>query len=48
MSNNSAMLLRNKTTFEQFSSIMKAVKDVGEPGFIWVDDLDIALNPLTN
>lgn len=44
-SNNSAVLLRQTTTFEQFQNIMKSVKDVGEPGFIFVDDLDITFNP---
>lgn len=44
-SNNSAVLLRGSTSFEQFSKIMESVKHSGEPGFIWVDDLDIVFNP---
>lgn len=44
-SNNSAMLLRNETTYEEFAKIMESVKHSGEPGFIWVDDLDFTLNP---
>jgi len=44
-SNNSVMLLRNSTTFEEFNSIMESVQHSGEPGFIWVDDLEFTLNP---
>ena len=44
-SNNSAVLLRGEVTFDHFKGIMESVKHSGEPGFIWVDDLDITLNP---
>lgn len=44
-SNNSAMLLRGSVTKEEFEHMMKFVKDYGEPGFIWVDDLDALFNP---
>lgn len=44
-SNNSAMLLRDTTTLEQLQHIMKSVKDVGEPGFIFCDDLESLYNP---
>jgi ribonucleoside-diphosphate reductase alpha chain len=44
-SNNSALLIRNETTKEQFSEIMKSVKDFGEPGFVWADDKEILFNP---
>ena len=44
-SNNSAILVRNKVTPEQFSRIFKFSKEFGEPGFIWVDDRDILTNP---
>lgn len=44
-SNNSVMLLRDSTTFEEFQEIMKSVQHSGEPGFIWVDDLEFTLNP---
>lgn len=44
-SNNSALLLRNETTKEQFSSLMKNVKEFGEPGFVWADDTDFIVNP---
>lgn len=44
-SNNSVVLLRNKTTKEQFESIIESVKDYGEPGFIWTDNEDFVYNP---
>lgn len=44
-SNNSVILVRNEVTREEFSEIMKSVKDFGEPGFIWVDDKNICFNP---
>ncbi len=44
-SNNSAMLLRGSTTAEQFHKLMKSVREFGEPGFIFTDDLDATFNP---
>jgi len=44
-SNNSAVLLRNQTTREQFAKLMKSVKEFGEPGFVWTDHLDMTFNP---
>ena len=44
-SNNSVALLRNETTREEFASFMQSVKEFGEPGFVWVDDLDVIVNP---
>ncbi len=44
-SNNSAMLLRDSTTREQFSKLMESVKEFGEPGFVWTDDLEATFNP---
>jgi intein/homing endonuclease len=44
-SNNSAALLRSTTTREQFAKLMASTKEYGEPGFIWIDDLDIGFNP---
>jgi ribonucleoside-diphosphate reductase alpha chain len=44
-SNNSAALLKGKVTREEFSKLMKSTKEFGEPGFIWMDDLDIGMNP---
>ena len=44
-SNNSALLLRNKTSKERFSKLMKSVKEFGEPGFVWADHEDFIVNP---
>lgn len=44
-SNNSAVLLRDKTTLDELKHIMKSVKDVGEPGFIFADNLESLFNP---
>jgi ribonucleoside-diphosphate reductase alpha chain len=44
-SNNSAMLKRDELTRDEWSNIMKSVRDFGEPGFIFTDNLDFAYNP---
>jgi len=44
-SNNSAVLLKGSTTREEFSNLINATKEYGEPGFVWVDDLEIVFNP---
>jgi len=44
-SNNSALLLRDKTTPEQFAELMKSVKEFGEPGFVWSDSTELIVNP---
>lgn len=44
-SNNSCMFKRDEVTFEELAQIMQSVKEVGEPGFIFVDNLDFTLNP---
>jgi hypothetical protein len=44
-SNNSALLIRNETTPEQFSKLMTSVKEFGEPGFVWSDDKEALYNP---
>ena len=44
-SNNSALLLRDKTTKAQFSELMNSVKDFGEPGFVWSDSTELIVNP---
>ena len=43
--NNSVALLRSETTRDEFASFMQSVKEFGEPGFVWVDDLDVIVNP---
>lgn len=45
MSNNSVLLERNNTTKEEFNSIMESVKEFGEPGYIWTDELTTHFNP---
>ncbi len=44
-SNNSAILLRDSTTREQFGKLMTSVREFGEPGFIWTDNLEATFNP---
>jgi ribonucleoside-triphosphate reductase len=44
-SNNSALLLKDDTTFEQFQQLMESVKEFGEPGFIWSDSTEMTFNP---
>lgn len=44
-SNNSAALLKGHVTAEEFHALMKAAEQFGEPGFIWVDNLDSCFNP---
>lgn len=44
-SNNSAMLVRNQTTPEQFTQLMQSVKEFGEPGFVWGESTEIVYNP---
>jgi ribonucleoside-diphosphate reductase alpha chain len=44
-SNNSALLLKDDTTLEQFQALMESVKEFGEPGFIWSDSTEMTFNP---
>jgi hypothetical protein len=44
-SNNSAILLRNKITKEEFHDLMQSVKEFGEPGFIFSDSTEFTFNP---
>lgn len=44
-SNNSVLLIREKTTREQFANLMKTVHEFGEPGFFWAECEDIVFNP---
>jgi len=44
-SNNSALLLKDSTSFEQFENLMNSVKEFGEPGFIWSDSTEMTFNP---
>jgi len=44
-SNNSALLLKDETSFEEFATLMESVKEFGEPGFIWSDSTEMTFNP---
>ena len=44
-SNNSVMLLRDDVTRDEWAEIMKSVRQVGEPGFIFTDNLEFCYNP---
>jgi ribonucleoside-diphosphate reductase alpha chain len=45
-SNNSAYFLRNNEEDKiRFKEFQKYIKEYGEPGFVFVDDLDIVFNP---
>lgn len=44
-SNNSAVIVRDEITKEQFKSIMGSIKEFGEPGFYFVEDKDFTTNP---
>jgi ribonucleoside-diphosphate reductase alpha chain len=44
-SNNSAVIVRDEITREQFAKIMTSIKQFGEPGFYFVDDKDFTTNP---
>lgn len=44
-SNNSALLVRNSTTKEQFQKLMIFVREFGEPGFVWTDSTELLVNP---
>jgi len=45
-SNNSVMLLRDNLSRDEWANIMKSVRDFGEPGFIFTDNLEFTYNPL--
>ena len=44
-SNNSAVIVRDKTTSDQFGKIMESVKQFGEPGFVFVESTEHTTNP---
>ena len=44
-SNNSAALIKGQVSREQFAELMKSTRQFGEPGFVWLDDVDICYNP---
>lgn len=44
-SNNSVVLMRDELTRDEWANIMKSVKDFGEPGFVFTDNLEFTVNP---
>ena len=44
-SNNSAVIVRDETTPEEFGKIMESVKQFGEPGFVFVESKEHTTNP---
>lgn len=44
-SNNSALLLKDGTGFDEFQALMQSVKEFGEPGFIWSESTEMIFNP---
>ena len=44
-SNNSVLLLRSNTTWEEFLSIIEKTKQFGEPGFVWATHPHQLFNP---
>lgn len=44
-SNNSALLLRDKTPRAVFDALMESVREFGEPGFVWADSTEVVYNP---
>jgi len=44
-SNNSAVIVRDNTSPEQFGHIMNSVKQFGEPGFVFVESTEHTTNP---
>lgn len=44
-SNNSCLLLRNQLTFDEFNKFIPAIKEFGEPGFVFADSPELVLNP---
>lgn len=44
-SNNSVLIKKDSIAKEQFAEIMKSVKQFGEPGFVFTEDLEIVYNP---
>lgn len=44
-SNNSAIIKRDEITPEEWAVVGQHVRDFGEPGFVFVNDLDVVFNP---
>ena len=44
-SNNSAVIVRNESTPEEFNKLMQSVREFGEPGFVFVNSKEHTTNP---
>lgn len=44
-SNNSALLVKNKTSKKEFDKLMNSVREFGEPGFVFADSTEMLPNP---
>ena len=44
-SNNSAVVIRDEATRDQFNELMTSIKQFGEPGFYFVEDANFTTNP---
>ncbi|WP_066457391.1 hypothetical protein [Castellaniella caeni] len=44
-SNNSVIIQRDQLTRDEWARIMHSVRDYGEPGFVFTDNLDFGFNP---
>jgi ribonucleoside-triphosphate reductase len=44
-SNNSAVCLKDQFSKEEFDALIKRTREFGEPGFVFVDDLEMTFNP---
>jgi len=44
-SNNSVVLERSKVSYTELQSIITSIKEFGEPGFVFSDDIDVLFNP---
>jgi ribonucleoside-diphosphate reductase alpha chain len=44
-SNNSVVLLRDETSYTELKAIVDSIKECGEPGFVFSDDIDTLFNP---
>jgi len=44
-SNNSAVIVRDQITREEFKNVMKSIKEFGEPGFYFVESTEHTTNP---
>jgi ribonucleoside-diphosphate reductase alpha chain len=44
-SNNSAIIIRGKTSYDEFETLINKTKEFGEPGFLYVVDENQLLNP---